>query len=95
MRSFLKMLLFTTLCIFIFYFLALFYHKYEYFQYLRHEALTHSTQIDSLYHKKQQYPLMYEKLFENLLTKQSLNFCLQQDYNEIESTWIQTDCNKP
>ncbi|WP_304149051.1 hypothetical protein [Helicobacter bilis] len=95
MRSFLKMLLFATLCIFIFYFLALFYHKYEYFQYLRHEALTHSTQIDSLYHKKQQYPLMYEKLFENLLTKQSLNFCLQQDYNEIESTWIQTDCNKP
>lgn len=95
MRSFLKMLLFATLCIFIFYFLALFYHKYEYFQYLRHEALTHSTQIDSLYHKKQQYPLMYERLFKNLLNTQSLNFCLQQDYNEIESTWIQTDCNKP
>lgn len=95
MRSFVKILLFTSLCSFIFYFLTIFYHKYEYYEFLKHEAITHRAQIDSLYYKKQQYPLIYERVYKNLLETHSLNFCLEQDYNTTESTWIQTDCNKP
>lgn len=94
MRSTIKMFASASVCIFAFYLSTFLYHKYEYSKFLHHEALIHSTQIDSLYHKKQQYPFMYERIYDHILETQSLNFCLQQDYSNTESAWIQMDCNK-
>ena len=96
MRSIIKALLFFSFFILIFYFGAFYYNKYQYYKFLQHEEQTHYTQIEALYYKKQQYPLMYERIYNQLLDKQSFNFCLQQDYKQTaeETTWIQSLCTE-
>ncbi len=96
MRSRLKMLISCILCVFIVYFGYFYYNKYQYYQFLEHEENKYHTQIEYLYHKKQQYPFMYERIYKQLLEQQSFQFCLQQDYGKTQQgfTWIQSLCTQ-
>lgn len=93
-RSKLKALLFCSFFMLIFYFGAFYYNKYQYYKFLQGEEQAHYTQIETLYYKKQQYPLMYERIYNQLLDGSGFNFCLRQDYKKTleESIWIQSQC---
>lgn len=94
LRSKLKTLIFVSVFILVFCFGSFYYNKYQYHKFLQNEERNYQTQIETLYRKKQQYPFMYERIYGRLLDSQSFHFCLQQDYNKVESIWIQTDCEK-
>lgn len=96
MRSRLKALFFCSFFLIVFYIGAFYYNKYQYYKFLQHEEQTHYGQIESLYYKKQQYPLMYERIYNQLLEGQGFHFCLQQDYKQTlgELVWIQSQCKE-
>lgn len=96
MRSYVKALFACVLVIFIFCFGVFYSNKYQYNKFLQQERQKYHTQIEALYQKKQHYPLMYERIYRQLLENHSFNFCLQQDYYQKskEYMWIQSNCAK-